>query len=80
MKTWFIYLVNGKKIAVWVNNSDEGYKRIKKKYGDIPMNFMGMKLFNDDEVDEYLTNGMNGVDFMIASGLLDSLATLRYER
>ena len=81
MKTWFIYLVNGKKVAVWVNNSDEGYKRIKKKYGDIPIQFLGMKLFDDDTgADEYLSTGMTSVDFMIASGILDYFSMLRYAR
>lgn len=81
MKAWFVYLVNGEKVAVWVNNDKEGYDRIAQKYGDVPVKFLGMHLFDSDtEADEYLSTGMTSVDFMIASGFLDYLVMLRYSR
>lgn len=43
MKSWFIYLINGKLIGAWANNTDEAEKKLQAKYGCIQMEFVGIK-------------------------------------
>lgn len=35
MKSWFVYLINGKKIGTWANNNEEAEKNLRKEFGDV---------------------------------------------
>ena len=72
MKAWFVYDINGKHVAVWVNNNDDAKKLLKEEYGDVEMTFLGVgDRFHT--VDSYCYSGMSPCDSMIALGLLNYL-------
>ena len=80
MKTWFIYLIDGKRVATWANNCIEARNNLRKEYGsDICMDFVGIDWHlghENEKADEYCYSGMSCVDFMIASGILDALSRI----
>lgn len=65
MKSWFVYLINGKKIGTWANNTDEAKRNLRAEYGDVPMEFVGI---------------MSSVDMMIATGTMNVFVGIRYGR
>ena len=75
MKTWYVFLINGKKIGTWANNTDEARKNLIVEFGDIPMEFVGV---NSGKIgaqpDDVIYRGMNLTDIMIASGALKLFA------
>lgn len=78
MKTWFVYIVDGKKIGTWANNNKEAERNLHAKYGNIPMKYVGnvchdIKL----EPDDIITTGMSAVDTMIAFDLINLFAGIR---
>ena len=78
MKSWFVYLINGKKIGTWANNTEEAEKNLRKEYGDVPMEFVGInyrKLGTQPE--KVIYRGMSAVDMMIATGMMNILIGLR---
>jgi len=79
MKTWFVYLINGKKIGTWANNTDEAERNLRAEFGDIPMEFIGTSYGEHGGVqpEEVIHRGMSPVDAMIASGLLKAFSNLR---
>lgn len=79
MKTWFVYLINGKKIGTWANNSEEAERNLIAEFGDVPMEFLGMDMDGFGvEPDEVIHEGMSAVDTMIAFGLANMFAGLRW--
>lgn len=69
MKCWFVFKVNGERVAVWTNSDADGIEKLKKVYGeDASVEFIGWGPF--EEYDKRLTIGMSAVDTMIASGFL----------
>lgn len=78
MKTWFVYLINGKKIGTWANNTDEAERNLRKEFGDIPMEFVGIHYDRQlgPQPDKVVYTGMSAVDIMIASGGLKWLSAL----
>ncbi len=81
MKSWFVYLINGKKIGTWANNTEEARKNLIAEYGDVPMEFIGINY--DDlgaQPEKVIYRGMSSVDMMIATGTLNTLIGLRYGR
>ena len=71
MKTWFIYLINGKKIGTWTDNTDEAERNLREVFGDdIAMEFVGTHYARDvgPQPDKVIYTGMTAVDFMTAFG------------
>ena len=73
MKAWFIFTINGKRIATWAQDYDEAKANLVEKYGNVSMKYVGnschnpfMKPLDDDEI---TTINMSSVDKMIAFGL-----------
>lgn len=81
MKSWFVYLINGKKIGTWANNTEEAERNLRKEFGDVPMEFIGI---NYDDIgaqpEKVIYRGMSSVDMMIATGMMNMLVGLRYGR
>ena len=78
MKTWFVYLINGKKVGTWANNNAEAERNLRKEFGNIPMEYVGMNYGKlGTSVDEVIYTGMSTVDLMIASGIMNGLVGLR---
>ncbi len=78
MKSWFVFLVGGKKIGTWANNFAEAERNMVAEYGDAPMEFIGInygKLGAQPEA--VIHRGMSAVDTMIAYGLGNILIGLR---
>ena len=81
MKTWFVYLINGKKIGTWANNTDEAKRNLRKKYGDVEMKFIGINCGDVGvQPEEIIHTGMSPVDTMIAFGFANMFVGLRYAR
>lgn len=81
MKAWFVFFINGKKIATWANNTDEARENMIAEFGDVPMKYLGI-YFNKfgERPDGIIRHGMSPVDTMIAFGLVNMLIGLRYGR
>lgn len=78
MKSWFVYLINGKKIGTWANNTEEAERNLREEYGDVPMEFIGINNGKIGAQPEMVTyRGMSAVDMMIASGLMKIFIGLR---
>ena len=74
MKSWFVYLINGKMIGAWANNNDEAEKNLQAEYGCVQMEFVGIKTGKIGPQPEiYIRNGMTPLDSVIASGFLNML-------
>lgn len=70
MKAWFVYLINGKQVGTWANNTDEAEENLKKEYGNVKMEYLGNNCYNPSiKIDEFTHKGMSAVDTMIAYGL-----------
>lgn len=81
MKSWFVYRINGKKIGTWANNTEEAEQNLRKEFGDVPMEFVGINY--DDlgaQPEKVIYRGMSAVDMMIATGMMNILVGLRYGR
>ena len=79
MKTWFVYLINGKKIGTWANNPDDAKGNLIAEFGDVPMEFLGIEMCGiGAEPEEIICRGMSPVDKMIAFGLSYLLVGLRF--
>lgn len=78
MKSWFVYLINGKKIGTWANNTEEAERNLRKEYGDVTMEFVGIN-YNDlgAQPEKVIHRGMSAVDTMIATGMMNMLIGLR---
>lgn len=78
MKSWFVYLINGKKIGTWANNTEEAEKNLREKYGNVPMEFVGINYGKlGEQPEEVIHRGMSTVDMMIATGMMNMLIGLR---
>ena len=78
MKSWFVYLVNGKKIGTWANNEAEAKRNMIAEYGDVPMEFIGINYGRlGAQPEEIIHRGMSPVDTMIAFGFVNMLVGLR---
>ena len=79
MKTWFVYLINGKNVATWANNSEEAEENLVKEYGNVEMKYVTTIFFRNPKIkiDEVTYIGMSAVDKMIACGLSDLFSGLR---
>ena len=73
MKAWFVFMINGKRVATWAQDYEEAEANIIKKYGNVSMEYVGntchdpfMEPLNDDEI---TTVNMSCVDKMIAFGI-----------
>lgn len=78
MKTWFVYLINGKKVGTWANNNAEAERNLRKEFGNIPMEYVGMDYGEfGTSADEVICTGMSLVDVMIATGTMNALVGLR---
>jgi len=78
MKSWFVYLINNEKVGTWANNTEEAERNLRKEYGDVPMEFVGInhgKLGAQPEKVIYC--GMSPVDMMIATGMINAFVGLR---
>ena len=78
MKSWFVYIINGKKIGTWANNTEEAEKNLREEYGDVSMEFIGINY--DDlgaQPEKVIYRGMSAVDMMIATGMMNILIGLR---
>ena len=81
MKTWFVYLIKGQKIGTWANNNAEAERNLRREYGDVPMEFVGMEFGKlGTHPEKVITTGMSVTDMMIATGALDMLVGLRYAK
>lgn len=79
MKTWFVYLINNEKIGTWANNSDEAEQNLRKEYGDVPMEYVGVTYAGiGPRPDKVIHRGMSPIDTMLAYGLGNMLVGLRY--
>ena len=78
MKSWFVYLINGKKIGTWANNTEEAEQNLQEEYGDVPMEFVGIN-YGDlgAQPEKVIHRGMSPVDMMIATGMMNMLIGLR---
>lgn len=72
MKTWFVFEIDGKKIAAWANNEKEAADNLKHLYGDTSMKYVGIYWSNGigEKPDEFTHDGMSPTDAMIATGTL----------
>lgn len=78
MKSWFVYLINGKKIGTWANNSDEAERNLVAEFGDVPMEYLGINFGRiGQQPEEIIHRGMSPVDTMIAFGFGNMLIGLR---
>lgn len=67
MKTWFIYLINGKRIGTWANNTEKAKENLIKIYGNVEMKYIGNTCYNPKEkIDKFTHKGMSAVDIMMA--------------
>ena len=75
MKTWFVYEINGKRIATWANNNKEAIENLRTLYGDADMKYVGIWWSNGigEKPDEYTNVGMTPTDTIIASGILNQI-------
>lgn len=81
MKSWFVYLINGKKIGTWANNTEEAERNLRAEYGDVPMEFVGINSGKlGAQFDKVIYRGMSAVDMMLATGMVNVLVSLRYGR
>ncbi len=81
MKSWFVYLINGKKIGTWANNTYEAERNLRKEYGDTKMEFIGINYGQfGAQPEEVCHIGMSPVDTMIAFGYANMLVGLRVMR
>ena len=79
MKSWFVYLINGKKIGTWANSTKEARRNMIEEFGDVPMEFLGIK-FDEfgAQPEQMIHRGMSTVDRMIAYNLGETLIGLRF--
>lgn len=80
MKAWFVFLINGKKIGTWANNTDEARTNLIAEYGDVEMEYLGIRFgYNGigPAPDKYIYRGMSACDIALASGMLNMLCRLR---
>lgn len=78
MKAWFVFLINGKQVGTWANNTTEARENLVKEYGNVKMEYMGNTCHNPKvKIDEITHEGMSAVDIMIAYGLTNLFAGLR---
>ena len=78
MKAWFVYIIDGKKIGTWANNNEEAEQNLRKKYGDISMQYVGNTCHNIDlQPDDIIYTGMSTTDKMIAFGFMNMFIGLR---
>lgn len=81
MKSWFVYLINGEKIGTWANNTEEAERNLRKEYGNVPMEFVGINYGKlGVQPEKVIHRGMSAVDTMIATGMMNMLVGLRYGR
>ena len=67
MKTWFVYLINGKQVGTWANNTNEAEENLKKEYGNVEMEYIGNNCYNPRiKIDEITHKGMSAVDVIMA--------------
>ena len=79
MKSWFVYVIDNEKIGTWANNSDEAERNLRKEYGDVPMEYVGVNYAGiGPRPDKVIRRGMSPIDTMLAYGLGNMLASLRY--
>lgn len=73
MKAWFIFNVNGERVGVWTNSSEDGEKLLRTVYGnESAIDFIDLDWFGDVRYRK-LDVGMSSVDMMIASGTIGYL-------
>lgn len=78
MKSWFVYLINGKKIGTWANNTEEAERNLRKEYGDVPIEFVGINYGKlGAQPEKVIHCGMSAVDTMIATEMTNILIGLR---
>jgi hypothetical protein len=80
MKTWFVFLINGKKVGTWANNELEARKNMSAEYGeDTRMEFLGINYCGKfgPQPEEIIHRGMTPVDTMIAFGFANMFIGLR---
>ncbi len=78
MKSWFVYLINGKKISTWANNTEEAENNLRKEFGDVSMEFIGINYRRlGAQPEKVIYRGMSAVDMMIATGMINALIGLR---
>lgn len=78
MKSWFVYLINGKKIGTWANNTEEAEQNLRKEFGDVQMEFVGINYGKlGAQPEKVIHRGMSAVDTMIATGMMNALIGLR---
>ena len=79
MKAWFVYLISGKKIGVWANNNAQAEINLRREYGNVTMEFLGVNYGKGFGVqpDNIIYSGMSPVDMIIATGMINALIGLR---
>ena len=81
MKTWFTYLINGKKIGIRANNNMEAERNLRKEFGGVPIKSVGMEFGElGTHPDKVITDGMSATDMIIETGTFNVLVGLRYWR
>ena len=81
MKTWFVYLINGKWVETWANDTKKAEENLVKEYDNVEMEYVGNSCYDPKiKIDKVTNIGMNTVDKMITYGLVGSLVGLRWER
>lgn len=70
MKSWFVYLIEGRKIGVWANNTEEAEEKLVAEYGNASIEFVGINYgCIGAQPEELIYRGMSSVDMIIASRL-----------
>lgn len=79
MKAWFVYLISGKKIGVWANNNAQAEINLRREYGDVQAEFIGVNYSKKFGVqpDNIIYSGMSPIDVIIATGMMNVLIGLR---
>lgn len=68
MKTWFVFVVNGERYAVWANSIKEARQKLVDELGTGQGKFIGCQLYEMGKikVDHYIHSGMNWFDLIIS--------------
>ncbi len=80
MKIWFVFNINGLRVAYWANNEKDAFKLLKEEYSEatdvkcLGCYARGIKAMSDLEPDVFSKRGMSPTDISIASGMIQMFA------
>ena len=75
MKSWFVFLVDGKKVGTWAKNYEEAMANMLSEFWDVPLEYLGINYGKLGTQPEKVTHrGMSAVDLMLAYGFGNMLS------